>query len=272
MSGPIKIPPAYAVRSVDHALRLATMLQLEGALTVSEAADRLQVARSTAHRLLSMLVYRDFAVQNDDLAYRAGPVLELAVHSGSDVARLRSASLPHLARLVEVLQESANVAVLVGRTVRFVASVESPQSLRVGSREGMVFAAHETTAGLLLLADLGEDHLTELYGSGSGAGVDLEVVRADVALAMRQGFALNQDRSERGVTALGVGVRGPGGSLVAGLSVSLPSARFEPTRMEAMLAVMRQCAAGVRADLVASRSSGPAAQSMTRSLNHESVT
>ena len=70
---PLKTPPPYAIASVDHALRLAAMLQLEGGLTVSEVAGRLGVARSTAHRLLAMLVYRDFAVQDENRLYRAGP-------------------------------------------------------------------------------------------------------------------------------------------------------------------------------------------------------
>ena len=73
MEKPQKTPPAYAIASVDHALRLATILQLEGNLTVAEAAERLGVARSTAHRLLQMLVYRDFAVQHPGRQYGAGP-------------------------------------------------------------------------------------------------------------------------------------------------------------------------------------------------------
>jgi DNA-binding IclR family transcriptional regulator len=42
------------------------MLQLEGGLTVSEVAERLDIDRSTAHRLLAMLVYRHFAAQDED--------------------------------------------------------------------------------------------------------------------------------------------------------------------------------------------------------------
>jgi IclR family acetate operon transcriptional repressor len=53
----VKNRPSYAIASVDHALQLATTLQVEGPLTVSEAAERLGVARSTAHRLLSMLFF-----------------------------------------------------------------------------------------------------------------------------------------------------------------------------------------------------------------------
>jgi DNA-binding IclR family transcriptional regulator len=156
----LKTPPPYAITSVDHALRAAVMLQLEGGLTVSEVAERLGVARSTAHRLLAMLVYRDFAVQDENRVYRAGPVLELAAHSQSRVSLLRAAALPHLRRLVDILGETANLAIRTGDSVRFVASAESQQALRVSSREGMVFPAHRTTAGLLLLAELPESDLT----------------------------------------------------------------------------------------------------------------
>src|SRR5680860_116538 len=85
----MKTRPSYAIASVDHALHIATMLQLEGRLTVSEAAQRLGIARSTAHRLLTMLIYRDFAVQDESRVYHAGPVLELAAHSPSEASRLR---------------------------------------------------------------------------------------------------------------------------------------------------------------------------------------
>lgn len=135
MDKPLKTPPPYPIASVDHALRAATMLQLEGGATVSQIAERLGVARSTAHRLLAMLIYRDFAVQDENRVYRAGPVLELAAHSQSQVSLLRAATLPHLRRLVNLLDETANLTIRTGDTARFIASVESGQALRVGSRE-----------------------------------------------------------------------------------------------------------------------------------------
>jgi len=129
---PLKTPPPYVIASIDHALRAAAMLQFEDGLTVSQVAERLGVARSTAHRLLAMLVYRDFAVQ-DDRVYRAGPVLELAAHSPSRTSALRAAALPHLHRLVDLLEETTNLAIRTGDTVRFIASAECQQALRVGS-------------------------------------------------------------------------------------------------------------------------------------------
>src|SRR5271167_766210 len=147
LNKPLKTPPPYAIASVDHALRVAVMLQLEDRLTVSEVAERLGVARSTAHRLLAMLVYRDFAVQDENHLYRAGPVLELAAHSQSRVSSLRAVALPHLRRLVDLLGETANLAIRTGDTVRFIASAECRQALRVGSREGKACTNMRRPAG-----------------------------------------------------------------------------------------------------------------------------
>lgn len=252
MNNQLKAPPSYAIASVDHALRIATILQLEGELTVSEAAERLGVARSTAHRLFAMLMYRDFAVQSDDKVYRAGPVLELAAHSRSMAARLRAAGLPHLHRLVDLLGESVNLAVRAGATARFIASVESGQTLRVTSREGMVFPAHRTTAGLLLLAELDDETLESVYGEGDDADQpDLEALRSDLEKIRRNGFALNHGRSERGVVAVGVPVHGPAGGALAGLSVSMPSVRYRSRNLVYLVANLNSAARMLEADLAA---------------------
>lgn len=252
MDKPLKNPPPYAIASVDHALRAATMLQLEGGLTVSQVAERLGVARSTAHRLLAMLVYRDFAVQDENRLYRAGPVLELAAHSQSQVSRLRSVALPHLRRLVDLLEETANLTIRTGDTARFIASVECAQALRVSSREGMVFPAHRTTAGLLLLAELSDAELEQVYATeGHADRPDLARLRGELARVRRGGFAVNKERSERGLVALGVPVRDAAGVALAGLSVSMPSVRYDPARLQSLVAALTAAARGIEAELAA---------------------
>ncbi|MGA4844275.1 IclR family transcriptional regulator [Streptomyces sp. G45] len=256
MDKPLKTPPPYPIASVDHALRAAAILQLEGGATVAQLAERLKVARSTAHRILAMLVYRDFAVRGEDHVYRAGPVLELAAHSQSLVSQLRVAGLPHLRRLVDLLDETANLIVRTGDTVRFVASVESRQALRVGSREGMVFPAHRTTAGLLLLSDLTAEELEEVYAperyrDRPSDRPDLARLRTELRRLRGSGFAVNRERSERGLVAVGVPVRGPDGAALAGLSVSLPSVRYDPHRLRSLVATLEAAAHSVERELAA---------------------
>ncbi|GAA2344977.1 IclR family transcriptional regulator [Dactylosporangium salmoneum] len=247
-----KIPPAYLVTSADHALRVAVMLQLEGRLTVSQVAERLGVARSTAHRLLQTLVYRDFAVQDDQRVYHPGPVLELATHSQSRTSRLRAAALPHLQRIVDVVGESANLSIRTGDTTRFIASVECRQALRVGSREGMVFAAHRTTAGLVLLAELQPAEVDELYAAERyvhrpGERPDVATLRGRLTRVRRSGFAVNNGLSERGVVAIGVAVHDADGAALAGLSISMPSVRYDRRQLPALVATLREAARAIEA-------------------------
>ena len=51
------------------------MLRDVGALRLKDAADELDIAPSTAHRLLAMLVYRGFAVQDEKRMYHPGPAM-----------------------------------------------------------------------------------------------------------------------------------------------------------------------------------------------------
>lgn len=258
MDKPLKTPPPYPIASVDHALRAAAILQLEGGATVSQIAERLGVARSTAHRILAMLVYRDFAVQDEDRLYRAGPVLELAAHSQSLVSRLRAAAMPHLHQVVDLLGETANLTVRTGGTVRFIASVECRQALRVGSREGMVFPAYRTTAGLLLLAELSDEELDEVYAPGPrpdrpADGPDPARLRTELKRLRRNGFAVNKERSERGLIAIGVPVRDRDGTALAGLSVSMPSVRYDPHQLPATVTALNATARALEDDLAERR-------------------
>lgn len=245
--------PAYAITSVDHALRLAAILQLEGRITVTEAAERLGVAASTAHRLLSMLVYRDFAAR-DDRAYLVGPVLALASHSHSSTAMLRSVALPHLHALVEQFDETVNLTIRTGTTARFIASVECRQVLRVGNRAGMVFPAHQLTGGLIMLAELSDAAIRELYAEPDAATaerVDVEALITRVKQVREQGFALNNEQSERGILAVGHGIRDPGGQSVAAVSIAMPVSRFEPVLLRPLVGALRQAARAIERDLAA---------------------
>ena len=191
----MKNRPPYAIGSVDHALHLAQLLQQEGPLRVTDAAEQLGVSRSTAHRLLAMLVYRDFAEQIDDRRYRAGPVLRPTEASEAPVALLRRVAQPHLRALVDRVRESANLVVLAGTEIRFLTTVTCDQVLRVGDRAGRALPAHLTSGGKALLAALTDEELDHLYDSPDGE-VDLAQLRRELGLVRKRGFAVNDGLTE----------------------------------------------------------------------------
>ncbi|WP_020673631.1 IclR family transcriptional regulator [Amycolatopsis nigrescens] len=244
----MKNKPSYAIDSVDHALHLATVLQQEGALGVTEAAERLKVSRSTAHRLLAMLVYRDFAVQDPDRRYRAGPVLCPADPASGRVPVIRRAALPHLHALVEATGETANLQVLVGIEARFVASVECDQVLRVGDRSGRVLPGHLASGGKALLAALPPAEVTARY-AGEGETPDLARLRRELGLIRKRGFSINDQFTETGLTAIGVAVPGVDGPPEAALSLAMPSARFDRDRLSGWVAALSAAASAIAREL-----------------------
>lgn len=252
----MKNRPHYALASVDHALQLAVALQVEGPLTVSEAAVRLGVARSTAHRLLSMLVYRDFARQDSERRYHAGPVISLPAKTQSSTARLRSVALPYMHALVERAHESSNLIVLAGDYARFIATVECSQALRVGTREGMVFPAHLVSGGKLLLAALAPEQLAELYREERWAGrldqrPDPAALTRELAIARDHGFAINKDRTELGVTAVARAIRDGAGTPTAAVTLSMPTVRFHPDRLPELVGVLARTVEDIERALAA---------------------
>lgn len=239
--------PAYAIDSVDHALRLALLLQQEGSIRVTEAAARLEVSRSTAHRLLAMLVYRDFAEQAEDRSYHAGTVLRQVPQSGAPLGVLRRLARPHMQALTFETEESSNLMVLGGTETRFVLTVEADQVLRVGDRGGRALPAHLASGGKVLLADVPRELVEELYSSEEE--VDLPALLRELSLVRKRGFAINNQLTENGVTAIGVPIRDEDGSVCAALSIALPSVRFNRDELPSWLAALNACATAIAADL-----------------------
>ncbi|ADU49914.1 IclR family transcriptional regulator [Intrasporangium calvum] len=251
----MKNKPHYALQSVDHALQLAVILQVEGPQTVTEVARRLDVARSTAHRLLSMLVYRDFARQGGDRRYYPGPVISLEAGGSDHTGVLRGVAMPHLQVLVDRTGESANVMVLAGDYVRFIASVESPHTFRVGNREGMVFPAHLTSGGKPMLADLSPEERADLYDPARWEGrederPDVDALERELEVVRRRGFAINRDRTETGVTAIGRGLR-VAEQTSAAVTVSMPTVRFQEERLVDVVSALALATRDIEHDLEA---------------------
>lgn len=224
--------PAHLLGSVDNTLRLLQGLRDTGAMRITDAADELGVSVSTAHRLLSMLVYRGFAVRDESRVYHPGPGIVAGAQAQDAHRDVLDRMKPRLKELSEQTGQTCNLMVRVGTTTRFLDSCEGPDGLGIGSRAGEILPAALTSGGQVLLADLDVDVLESLYTSKSartsGDHLDEDAFAKFVRrleTVRRVGWALNRERAERGVAALGMAVRDPGGEAVAAVSISVPSGR-----------------------------------------------
>jgi IclR family transcriptional regulator, acetate operon repressor len=251
----VKNKPPYAIESVDNALRILQALRDSGQVRVSDVAAELGIARSTAHRLLAMLVYRDFAVQAEDRSYRPGPAITAEPLRGEPAQRLRQVMRAHMEALCDQVAETINLVVRLGTQTRFLHTLESAQVLRVGDRQGTVLPAWKTSGGKALLAELTDAQLTALLRGANGrppegmTAAERRSLVVELRLVRDQGYAENIEQSESGVCAIGLCVRDMAGDPVAALSVSAPSVRYTPDRSRMFLKELRTTVAKAQADI-----------------------
>jgi IclR family transcriptional regulator, acetate operon repressor len=235
--------PTYPLQSVDSALRLAQMLQTNGPMRLSDVACELDVGVSTAHRLLSALVYRGFAEQLPDRRYGPGRSLRPVASLDSSVTELRDRSHAAMAELVETVGESANLVVLAGLDVQFVATVECARVLRVGDRAGQRLPAHLTSGGKAILARLPDAELMRFAGLDP---VALERLHGEIDVARRDGYASNHQDTERGLTAIGVALDPLPGPISAAICLALPTVRFRRSSIPNYLAALSRAATAIK--------------------------
>lgn len=240
-------PPNYPIESVNRALRLVWMFRDRSEIRLADARDYLGVGQSTAHRLMAMLVYHGFAVQ-DPIArtYKAGPALVevgLAVVGRMD---LRTVARPILEDLAAETGETVHLGVLEGGDVRFVDVIESELALRVAGRVGRLLPAYATSLGKSMLAQLTTERVRTLYPQESLAPVTSNTLTRRSALleelehARERGYAVNTEESEDGVASVGVAVIHPTRGPVAAVTVAAPITRMSEGKRERIAAMMTE--------------------------------
>jgi DNA-binding IclR family transcriptional regulator len=247
------IRPANPVGSVENALRLLLLFRDGVSLSVSEASLKLGVAKSTAHRLLAMLLAYELVEQDPRTrAYRAGPMLAELGRGALDEDGLASAVRPFLERLAATVAETTHAIVLEGRNCRFIDSVECHQALRTTERVGVVYPAHVTSGGKALLAELDAAALEELFSdehlaplnersltTRSALFAELEQIRED-------GYATNFGESEMGIAAVAMAQRSMTGAAPVAIAISAPEQRLPASRVPELVEALRVVTRDVR--------------------------
>lgn len=231
--------PAYPIASVDKALRLPRLFREQTRVRLSEASEHLRVAHSTAHRLLAMLAYHGFVRQEQDSrAYVAGPALVEIGLAAIKQMDIRLHARPVLEDLAATFAETAHLAILEGRSVRYLDAVESPRALRVAARTGAALPPNCTASGKAMLAALPESEVIALFGDGTLPALtkrsvtSLKGLLAELREIRGRGYAVNIEESEDGVASVAVPVLGGHDAPVAALVVSAPVTRLDAESAE----------------------------------------
>lgn len=228
-------PPQYPIESVDNALKLLLLFAERPRVRLTDAATYLGVASSTAHRLLAMLQWRGFVVQEAvTKAYVPGAALNMIASAITRQTDTRARSRPILERLSARFDETISLSRLQGTMIHFIDSIEGSKAVRVGQRSGVIMPAHWTSSGKATLSQLSDETVTLMYPDEQLETMTEKTIATrtnllrDLAVIRRRGWAATVGESEDGVAGVAVALPAVGDAIYA-LSVALPAHRMNPT-------------------------------------------
>jgi IclR family KDG regulon transcriptional repressor len=229
-----------SVQSVDRALLIIDYLKENAnGLGITELANRLDLAKSTVHRLLTSLRNKGYVTQ--DLATEKYQLGLKFVELGSLVTQsleIRKIAAPFMRQLVEETGETAHLVTLEEGEIIYIEKIESPHTMRMYSLIGKRAPVHCTGAGKAVLAYVDEKKTAQIIKqkglkkftentivTWKGLMTELEVIR-------ERGYSIDNEEHETGIRCAAAAIFNHHGEVVGGLSIAGPITRMTPEKMQ----------------------------------------
>lgn len=238
-----------AVQSLDRALRILAIVADGDGLSLSEVAERSELATSTAYRMLTTLQNHgmvEFAEQEQLWsigveAYRIGSAF---LRSRRLVDRARSA----MQVLMEKTGETANLGVAEDDCVVFVSQVETHQAIRAFFRPGTRSPFHASGIGKAILAYLNPERVeaivdkTGLEPFTERTLADRDGLHIDLGEIRKRGWSVDDEERYPGMRCVAAPIFNEFGEPIGGVSISGPTVRVTPERLAAIGPEVREAA------------------------------
>ena len=204
----------------------------DGPIGVTEVAERTELAKSTAARLLASLA-REGAVEQvpGQTRYRLGPRMATLSVGVAPVRNLVAIARPILEALARETGEAAGLSVPDGATVHYIDQVDSTHEVQVRDWTGTRVPMHAVSSGQVFLAHMNptevERYLAQPRVSFTPKTItDSSALRDRLRQVQLDGFAWVREEFAEGLNSVAAQVAGDGGEIVAAVHLHGPSYRF----------------------------------------------
>ncbi|MEX0794982.1 MAG: IclR family transcriptional regulator [Pirellulaceae bacterium] len=210
---------------------LEVLAAAEGALALVDIVSELEYHKPTVHRLLHDLSELGYVTKVEKGKYQlTGKLRRMTIGKFDD--RLIEIASPYLKSLHGKTGETVNLGCMRGTSVRYLHVLESRHPFRrlveVNSKDPF----YCTALGRAITCQLTEKDWealisrTKLVALTPQTTVDPKELLTIHQNAQRNGYVVEQDQTDIGITCIGAPVY-DGAEVVAAISISLPTARFE---------------------------------------------
>jgi IclR family acetate operon transcriptional repressor len=228
---------------------LERLAEVDGGMTLTDIAARVGLPASTTHRLLATLEQLGYVTQAGDLglwyvglkAFRVGS----AFVSNRDFV---GESHPYMRRLMEESGETANLALMDGREVVFIAQVQCHEVMRMSVRLGSRLAVHASGSGKAILAGLPLSVLDRFLAERplnpltEHTITDIKRLHEDLALIRRRGYSYDDEEVAAGLRCVAAAIYDEFAEPLGAISLAGPAARIGDNSLERLGGLVRATA------------------------------
>jgi DNA-binding IclR family transcriptional regulator len=241
-------------QAVERAIAILELLS-EGPQHPQAVAERIDVHRTTALRLIQDLVNGGLARRNEDGTFSVGYRLAGLAQAALEQFDLRAIAHPHLSALCAELQVTVHLATVVDAAIVYADKIEPHGKVRLYSQIGKPVRLHASGVGKALLAFMPDTERKALLtgyvyerftsttiASAQGFAEELGRIR-------KRGYATDDGEYESFVNCIGYPVPDATGTARTAISVTAIKAETDLRALRAGLPAIRRTAEAIGAQL-----------------------
>ena len=246
----------YPVQTVEKAIDILIYLKENPSprgLSLNDLSKGLKMGKSSIHRFLDMLLEYNFVEKSEDGTsyFLSWGLFEL----GNVVPHYRNISSNKIDEYLEKLSndfgEVINLGVMNVYSMVIVKSVfplhknvknKLITSMQVGEREPFFC----TGIGKLFLSEMSENEAVEIFSNVPDKSITPYTIKTkeellkELNIIRNRGYSLDNKASDLDIICIAVALRDYSQKIVAGISMSLPSNRFDYKKVDEIVASMKE--------------------------------
>ena len=228
------------VQSLTRGLSLLEALaRAEAGLTLTDVAQRVQLAPSTAHRLLSTLEKMGYVYQGGDLGrwyvgLQAFTVGTTFLANRDFVAQ----SHPYMRRLMEQSGETANLGILDGTDAVFIDQVQCREMMRTIVKLGSRVPLHASGVGKAIFAAMPDDEIEAILKVKGLPRITAntitspEIMRSAIRVIRQRGWSFDDEEHALSTRCVAAPIYDEHAEVLGAISLAGPSSRLPDERIK----------------------------------------
>ncbi|MBV7273899.1 IclR family transcriptional regulator [Clostridium sp. PL3] len=228
------------VQSVDRSLSILEVLSdYEEGLGITEISEKVNLHKSTVHRLLSTLIQKGYVKQDEDTnKYRL--TLKLFELGSKNIGKMDIVNVvkPYLKELMKITNETVHLVVRDGNEIVYVDKVESENTIRMYSRIGKRNPLYCTAVGKAMLSYMEDEKVEQIWNQSKierlteNTITDMGQFKEHLRLVRKNRYAVDEQENEIGIRCLGAAVLNYRGEVCGAISISGSILSFTEDKIE----------------------------------------